>query len=248
MIGIYRKLVTGLFLLIAIPNVSSALVVDINGTSLTPATHGNPCIDITGNYPGFKITASEVGKIPQICFNARRHNHLEIHHATFLATGASLNSAETSGTEIQTGGAEQQDKPMQEIVITFSHDFPPGPNGVVTARAHLFGFFSTSTGLGSPTGNSVKFSGFLSQDNNYDEIAMPFVHSVGETMHSGTFEFGAIKKYLISADRTLKGVLSISFNRLGDKLTIPLATGVKLDLGSKFEKELDQMTQSKGSP
>lgn len=221
---INRLWVSGLLLLLAIPSVSSALTVDINGNSLAPTRQGDPCIDITGDYPGFSIVPSEAGKTPQICFNSRRQNHLEIHHVTFVSTS--------------TGAAESSN----EVVITFTHDFPPGPNGVVTTRAHLFGFFSTATGVGTAAGDKIKFLSFFSQNNNYDTIAEPFEHAVGDTIDSGVFEFGAKKQYLVSGPRLLKGVLSFSFNRPGDKLTLPLATGVKVDRGSRFIDRVDTLS------
>ncbi len=220
---INRLLVSGL-LLLAIPSISSALTVDINGSGLVPTRPGDPCIDITGDYPGFSIVPSEAGKTPQICFDNRRQNNLEIHHVTFVST--SKGAVESSN----------------EVVITFTHDFPPGPNGVVTTRSNLFGFFSTATGVGTATGNKIRFLSFFSQNNSYDTVAEPFEHSVGDTIDSGVFEFGAKKQYLVSGSRVLKGVLSFSFNRPGDKLTLPLATGVKVDRGSRFIDRVDSLT------
>lgn len=226
---IKRALVFSLYLTLTVPGVSSALEVDINGTSLEPKIQGNPCIEIAGEYAGFNIVPSEVGKIPQICFNNNRQNHLEIHHVTFEATSAPSASGEKDGAR-------------NDVVISFTHEFPPGPNGVVTARAHLFGFFSTSTGVGAPVGNSISLTGFFSQEGNYDQISDPFVHTVGDSIESGVFNFGAKKKYLVSGRRVLKGELSFAFARVGDKLTLPLATGVKVDLGSQFEDRLDALS------
>ena len=231
--AINRLMVTGLLVLLAIPSISSALVVDINGTRLEPKKDGDPCIDITGDYPGFKIVSSVIEKTPQICFDNRRQNQLEIHHVTFVATSPSAVAKPAGG---------KAPVPAREIVITFTHEFPPGPNGVVTTRVNLFGFFSTGTGVGVAEGNKIKFLGFFSQENNYDVISEPFEHVVGETIDSGVFDFAAKKKYLISGARALKGVLSFSFNRTGDKLTLPLATGVRIDRGSKFIDRVDSLT------
>ncbi len=223
---INRKWLAISILILFIPVVSSALEVDINGKQLTPEIQGNPCIDITGEYTGFNIVPSEIGKTPQICFNNNRQNHLEIHHATLVSTGAASENA---------------------IVINFTHEFPPGPNGLVTARTHLYGFFSTPTGVGVPVGASVKLSSYFSQNNNLDLITEPFEHTVGEAIESGVFSFGEKKKYLVSGARSLKGALMVSFAGLGDKLTIPLATGVKVDLGSQFEDRLDSLSESESS-
>ncbi len=231
--AINRLLVIGLLVFLAIPSISSALVVDINGNRLEPKKDGDPCIDITGDYPGFKIVPSEIDKTPQICFDNRRQNHLEIHHVTFVATSPSAVAKPVKG---------ESPVAASEVVITFTHEFPPGPNGVVTTRANLFGFFSTSTGVGVAEGNKIKFLGFFSQENNYDVISEPFEHVIGDTIESGVFDFAAKKKYLISGPRALKGVLSFSFNRTGDKLTLPLATGVKIDRGSKFIDRVDALT------
>ncbi len=233
--AINRLLVTGALIFLAIPSISSALVVDINGSRLEPKKDGDPCIDITGDYPGFSIVPSEVDKTPQICFDNRRQNHLEIHHVTFVATGSTPTAPAADGDNSTAPSAS-------EVVITFTHEFPPGPNGVVTTRANLFGFFSTATGVGVAKGNKIKFLGFFSQENNYDVISAPFEYAVGDTIDSGVFDFSAKKKYLISGPRALKGVLSFSFNRSGDKLTLPLATGVKIDRGSRFIDRVDSLT------
>ena len=226
---IERILILSLYLSLSGTSVSSALEVDINGTSLQPNVEGFPCIDITGEYPAFKVVASEIGKIPQICFNNSGQNHLEIHHVTFEST----KSSPPKGTA--------KDAKPKDLVITFSHEFPPGPNGVVTARAHLYGFFSTATGLGSPVGDHISLKGYFSQKGTFDLIADPFDHTVDEKIESGVFQFGAKKKYLVSGRRLLRGELRFSFARVGDKLTLPLATGVKVDLGSQFEDRLDAL-------
>jgi hypothetical protein len=210
------------------PGTSLALEVNINGTTLQPNVEGFPCIDITGEYPGLTIVPSEAGRIPQICFDNSGQNHLEIHHVTFQST-------KPSSTGDTQGGA------ANDVMITFSHEFPPGPNGVVTARAHLYGFFSTSTGVGAPIGDKIRLQGYFSQEGNYDRISDPFDHTVGEAIESGVFAFGAKKKYLVSGRRLLKGELSFSFVNPGDKLTLPLATGIKVDLGSQFEDRLDAL-------
>lgn len=214
------------YLTLLIPNNLSALQVDINGVSLNPEIEGNPCIDITGDYPGFKIVSSEVDTIPQICFDNSGQNHLEIHHVTFVST------------KLLSEG-EQKANSTNDVAITFSHEFPPGPNGVVTARAYLSGFFSTATGIGVPVRDQISLRGFFSQEGHYDLIADPFSYAVAETIDSGVFQFGAKKKYLISGWRLLRGELSFSFARSGDKLTLPLATGIKIDLGSQFEDRLE---------
>ncbi|MCI0734338.1 MAG: hypothetical protein L0Y38_11030 [Methylococcaceae bacterium] len=226
--GIKRIPVLSLYLILISPGVSPALEVDINGTPLRPAIEGNPCIDITGEYGNFKIVPSEVGMIPQICFDNIGQNHLEIHHVTFESTRPP-------------SVVDRKGSVTNDVVITFSHEFPPGPNGVVTARAHLYGFFSTSSGVKTPVGDTISLKGYFSQDGNYDLIADPFAHTVDEAIESGVFQFGAKKKYLVSGRRLLRGELRFSFTRAGDKLTLPLATGVKVDLGSQFEDRLDAL-------
>jgi hypothetical protein len=233
--GIKRIPVLGLYLTLVSPGMSPALEVDINGTALQPVIEGNPCIDIRGEYGSFNIVPSEVGMIPQICFDNIGQNHLEIHHVTFESTRLSAGSGQKGG-------------PANDVVITFSHEFPPGPNGMVTARAHLYGFFSTASGVGAPVGDTISLRGYFSQDGSYDLIADPFIHKVDEAIESGEFQFGAKKKYLVSGRRLLRGELRFSFARVGDKLTLPLATGVKVDLGSQFEDRLDALEAEQNSP
>ncbi|MGH8548767.1 MAG: hypothetical protein ACRERU_09250 [Methylococcales bacterium] len=233
--GIKRIQVLGLYLTLISPGLAPALEVDINGTPLQPLIEGNPCIDIRGEYESFNIVPSEVGMIPQICFDNIGQNHLEIHHVTFESTGP-------PSTVNQKGGA------TNEVVITFSHEFPPGPNGVVTARAHLYGFFSASSGAKAPVGDTISLKGYFSQDGNYDLIADPFLHTVDEAIESGVFQFGAKKKYLVSGRRLLRGELRFSFAHVGDRLTLPLATGVKVDLGSQFEDRLDALEAEQNNP
>lgn len=227
--------VLGLYLALISPGLAPALEIDINGTPLQPEIEGNPCIDITGDYGSFHVVPSEVGMIPQICFDNIGQNHLEIHHVTFESTKLAASS-------------DPKVAPRNEIVITFSHEFPPGPNGVVTARTHLNGFFTTATGVTPPVGDKISLKGYFSQNGNYDQIADSFSHIVEEALESGVFKFGAKKHYLVSGRRLLRGELRFSFARVGDKLTIPEATGVKVDLGSQFEDRLGTLeAEQKGA-
>lgn len=195
-----------------------AFEVTIQGKKLLTKEEGETCIDISGDYPGIQVIASTAGKTPQICFNDAKHDILSIHNVTFVATGD-----------------------PNEVAIEFKHDFPPGPNGYVMARAKLNGFFASPTGLGVPTGDKIQFTGFFSQAGQEDPIAETFDHTVGDNVESALVEKRGKKRYLIAGPRTLIGRLQFSFVEPGHKLTLPAGTTVSIDLGSRFEDKLEEM-------
>lgn len=215
-----RVLRLAAYLFLFSPTFLHALTVDIQGTLLTPKNEGDACIDITGDYEGLRVEASETGKAPQICFNNAKQNTLDIHDVNIVAKGT----------------------PVSRATIIIEHTFPPGPNGLITVRNRIFGFFSTANGTGVAKGDTIRFTGFFSQNDHFDQVAEPFEHTVGETLDSAIFELDAKKQYIIAGQRTLKGVLNFSFSDAGHKLTFPLGTSISLDTGSTFDDKLDSLS------
>lgn len=208
-----------------------ALEAMIQGKKLVPARESETCIEIAGEYPGVRIEPSEVGKVPQICYSDARRDILNIHNAVFVATGGKRSDAES---------ANFGDTP-QEVVIEFQHTFPPGPNGLIMARAKVEGFFTTATGLGVATGDALQFAGIFSQGEQEDYIAEPFTHTVGEELESALFEYKGKKRYLIAGPRTLRARLAFSFAAAGHKLALTKGASVSIDTGSTFEDKLEEM-------
>ena len=205
------------------PTAVLALVVDIQGKILTPKNKGDACIDVTGEYKGFRIESSEIGKTPQVCFINTKQNTIDIHGVNIVANSSAVN----------------------EAIISVEHTFPPGPNGLITVRTRAFGFFSTPTGTGVASGDTFTLNGFFSQNNYYDPVAKPFKHRVGSDMDSAIFELDSKEQYLIAGQRTLKAVLGFTLNGRGHKLTLPQGTSISLDTGARFEDKLDAMSVAK---
>ncbi len=212
-----------------------ALEVTIQGQRLVPQRESETCIEIGGEYPGIRIEPSEVGKVPQVCYSDSRRDILTIHNAVFIATEGAVAG---QGGEVQSlSGAAGS----SEVVVEFQHTFPPGPNGLIMARAKIEGFFATSSGLGVATGDTLRFAGTFSQGEQEDLIAEPFAYTVGEELESGVFESKGKKRYLIAGPRTLKAKLAFSFTAAGHKLALPKGASVSIDTGSTFEDKLEEM-------
>ena len=206
-----------------------ALEVTIQGKKLVPQRESETCVEIGGEYPGIRIEPSEVGKVPQVCYSDSRRDILSIHNAVFIAT-------EREGAD-QGGEA----KGIPEVVVEFQHTFPPGPNGLIMARAKIEGFFATASGLGVASGDTIRFVGAFSQGEQEDFIAEPFAYTVGEELESAVFENKGKKRYLIAGPRTLKAKLAFSFTAAGHKLALPKGASVSIDTGSTFEDRLEEM-------
>jgi hypothetical protein len=216
----WNKSLSASFILLSfLPGVSSGLVVDIQGTRLEPEAVGESCVNIAGDYRGVRIEADKPGQIPRICYNASRQNSLSIANATFVA------------------------KPpvKQDVVIKFEHEFPPGINGKIMARAKLQGFFATGSGVGVPTGDQLKLEAFFSQGNSDDAIATPLEFTVGDQVDSALLDYSVKKQYLAAGSRSLKGILKIVFTEPEHKLALPERCLVSLDTGSTFEDKLDTL-------
>ncbi len=212
-----KSLSASLILLFFLPGASSALVVDIQGVRLAPKAPAEMCVDIGGDYRGVRIEADRPGQVPRICYNFVRQNSVSIANATFVAKPPA----------------------KQEVVIKFEHEFPPGINGKIMARAKLQGFFATGSGVGVPTGDKLRLEAFFSQGGSDDAIATPLEFVVGDQMDSALLDYSVKKQYLAAGSRTLKGVLKIEFTEAGHKLAFPERCVVSLDTGSTLEDKLD---------
>lgn len=215
-----------------------AFEVTIQGEKLLPKQESESCIEIAGEYPGVRIEASEVGEIPQICFSDAKRDILSLHNVTFVSTRE--NTPPVSQKK-EDPAAESRRTDPQPVVIEFRHTFPPGPNGLIMARAKIFGFFATATGVGVASGDRLHYTGMFSQEGQEDRIGDPFEHTVGEELESALFESRSKKRYLISGPRTLKGRLVFSFTAPGHKLTLTKGATVSIDTGSRFEDKLEEM-------
>lgn len=201
------------------PGLASALVVEIQGVRLEPESMGASCVDISGVYPGVRIEADRPGQTPRVCHNAGRVNAITLVNATLVAT-----------------------PPVKrEVVIRFEHEFPPGVNGKIMARAKLQGFFATENGVGVPAGDKLGLKAFFAQGRNSDVIGDPMDFTVGDTLDAALFEYSVKKPYLAAGPRALKGELKVSFSRVGHKATFPEKCLVALDSGSTFEDKLETM-------
>lgn len=212
-----KSLSASLILLFFLPGASFALVVDIQGTRLAPEAPAEMCVNIGGDYRGVRIEADKPGQIPRICYNSARQNSVSIVNATFVAKPPA----------------------KQEVVIKFEHEFPPGINGKIMARAKLQGFFATGSGVGVPTGDKLRLEAFFSQGGSDDAIATPLEFVVGDQMDSALLDYSVKKQYLAAGSRTLKGVLKIEFTEAEHKLALPERCVVSLDTGSTLEDKLD---------
>jgi hypothetical protein len=210
------------------PGAASALVVEIQGVRLEPEAIGASCVDISGVYPGVRIEADKPGQTPRVCHNGGRVNSIGIANATLVATS-----------------------PLKkDIVIKFMHEFPPGVNGKIMARAKLQGFFATENGVGIPTGDKVGLKAFFSQGRTNDAIGDPLDFTVGDTLESALFEYAVKKPYLAAGPRALKGEIRVSFTGLGHKVTLPDKSLIALDTGATFEDKLETMDMAEegGTP
>lgn len=218
--SLHKKIRAGWLAALLSPGVAPALTVDIQGVHLEPSAPGASCVDIKGDYPGLRIEADQPGQTPRVCHSASRVNLVSIANATLVATA-----------------------PLQrEVIISFSHEFPSGVNGKVTARTKMQGFFTTETGVGVPTGDKLNLRSVFSQSAKEDAIAEPFDFTVGEEMDAAMFEHAAKKQYLVVGARSLKGVVKVAFKKAGHKLTFPSKFLISLDTGATFEDKLETIT------
>lgn len=214
----------GRILPLLLPGVASALVVEIQGVRIEPEMVGASCVEIAGVYPGVRIESDKPGQMPRVCHSASRINSLSIADATLVAL-----------------------PPVKkEIVIKFEHEFPPGVNGKVMARAKLQGFFATADGVGVPMGDKLALRTFFSQGTTDDVIAEPLDFTVGESLDTAMFDYSVKKQYLTAGPRALKGEIKVTFNGAGHKLTFPDRCLVALDNGATFEDKLETMDAMEG--
>lgn len=223
---VWTKIVrAGWMLPLLLPQMASALVVEIQGVRLEPNMAGASCVEIAGVFPGLRIEADKPGAIPRICHNAARVNSINIANATLVASTP----------------------PNKEVLIKFEHEFPPGVNGKIMARAKLQGFFASPNGLAVPTGDKLQVKTYFAQATSADLIAEPLDFTVGDSMDSALFEYSVKKQYLTVGPRALKGEIKVNFGGVGHKLTLPDRCLVALDSGTRFEDKLDTMESLEGA-
>ncbi len=225
--------------------------VNIQGTTLIPVADGSTCIDISGEYPGVRIEASEAGKTPLVCYSDSKDEVLALRNVTFVST---LGASQPIPSELKQPDEENEVAvaPLPagfepgKIVIEFQHTFPPGPNGKVMARAKIHGVFTTPTGTEVATGDKIRYTGFFSQGGKDDLISEALDHEVSDEIDTALFEYNGKKRYLISGPRTLKAKLEFSFSAPGHMLTLLKGASVSIDTGSRFEDKLEEMETETG--
>lgn len=203
------------------PGMASALVVEIQGVRLEPTMVGASCVDIVGVYPGLRIEADRPGQIPRICYSSAQVNSISLSNATLVAMPPA----------------------KQEILIKFEHEFPPGINGKIMARAKLKGFFATANGIDVPTGDKLGSTAYFSQGKATDVIAEPLDFKVGDAFETALFDYSVKEEYLTAGPRALKGAIKIVFTSPGHKLTFPDKCLISLDTGSRFEDKLESFDE-----
>src|SRR5262245_34311109 len=109
------------------------LSVQVGNKQLDAAGAVSGCMNVEGDYKGFRIASTEPGTIAKICASSGRRNSLRFQDVTIISTGASTAPG----------------------MIRLEHDFPAGPKGLVYATVQLHGFFAQATGAGTPTGSRV---------------------------------------------------------------------------------------------
>lgn len=185
-----------------------ALEADVNGSHLQAQRQGGiPCIDLTGRYSGFRVVSTTPGKTAKICADAQRINILRFHHVTIVATEPSNGS----------------------YVLTFEHEFPGGPKGLIYARTELHGFFAKASGAGVPTGAQIGYTGILSQAGKDTVIGEEIQHAVADSLESAVLKHTAREQFVISGNRTLKGAITFTLPSPGDKLVLEDGTSVVID-------------------
>jgi hypothetical protein len=183
-------------LALVLPGLAEALEVEIQGVRVEPTAAGSTCVEIAGSYPGVRIEADAPGQKPRICYNSMRTNSISIANTTLVATAPG----------------------KQAVQVRFEHQFPPGINGKLSAKAKFQGFFATRDGVGVPTGDSLRVAAYFSQGSSRDTVGEALGFEVGSTVDSALFDYTARELYVAAGPRTLKADVRAVFNGQGHKL------------------------------
>ena len=198
---------------------SHALEIIIQGQSLVPDSPTATCINIAGDYQGVKIKDSEKGRKARVCQQSLRSNLVILGDANFVA--------------LEDGA---------QIEVRFQHDFGPGLNGQVIGRVRADGVFAGATGTQAPAGSRIEMQGFLNQGASVDLVQEALAHTVDNALdlEGAVFELATEKQYLVAGRRTLKGVLTLSFEKAGDQMVVTDGIRVALDpLYTKDRRRID---------
>ncbi len=191
-----------------------ALEIVIQNQTLSPATAVDTCINIAGEYEGFRVEDSVAGKQARICQQSKASNLLVISDANFVATRDGM-----------------------QITVQFRHDFAPGLNGPVIGRVSADGFFATGTGTEAPSGDRIELKGYLRQGSQDDLIDAGVGHTVGASndFQSAVFDLKTEKQYLVAGARSLKGELIIALGKTGHQMA--LLGGIRVSLDPIYTKD-----------
>jgi len=173
-----------------------AITVNLGTVQVVLDAVGGGCVNVEGEYDGFRIAPTETGKTPRICSATWRKNFLVFEDFTIVSTGSGLG----------------------ERSISVEDHYGTGPVGLLFARVELKAFFATVSGAGVPSGNSVLLTGMLNQAGTDTLSGEPIEHTVGEELGSALVDEVSRSEFVISGDRTLKLEIKFNLQKEGDQL------------------------------
>jgi hypothetical protein len=209
---------------LAAPQLASALTANLQGETLALSLPGSECLDITGEYKGFRIEATQRGKIPYVCFSSQRRNVLRFFDVAIIATKVN------TGTQ----------------TLRIDHEFFTGPQGIVYAEAQLDGFVANESGIGVPGGSQVSFTGYFGQRGSVDQIGVVLRQEVEESLDSALVDKRTREQYLAGGSRRLSAVLSFSLESMGDKLVLGPETAVAVSGIKELIERLGELSTPGG--
>ena len=209
---------------LALPQIAPALTANLQGAVRSLSFPGSECLDITGEYRGFRIEATEQSKIPYVCFSSQRRNVLRFFDVAIVATNA--------GLDMQT--------------LEFEHEFVTGPQGIVYAEVQLGGFVATASGIGVPRGSRISLTGYFRQRGYGDQIGEGLRQEVADTVDSALLDKITREQYLAGGSRRLKAVLRFSFQSVGDKLVLGSETAVVVTGIKELIERLGELSSTGG--
>ena len=224
--GAAKILITGLFCLpLAFGGPVFALTVKLQGNTRSLVFPGSQCVDIGGEYEGFRVEPTERGKVPYICYGTQLGNTLRVFDATIIATNAGV-SART---------------------LEFEHEFFTGPQGIIYAEVQLNGFAATASGEGVPSGDQISMHGYLRQHGAEARIGKSLGQEITKAVDSALLDKQTREQFLVGGKRTLKGVLRFSLQRVGDKLVLGPETAVVLSGVKELVERLGELSGPAGA-
>lgn len=204
------------------PQLTLALTAHLQGEARALSVPGSQCLDIAGEYKGFRIEATQRGKTPYVCFSSQRRNALRFFDVAIIATNVG------AGTQ----------------TLKIEHEFLTGPQGIVYAEAQLDGFVAKQSGIGVPGGSRVSFTGYFGQRGSVDQIGVALRQEVEKSIDSALLDKTTREQYLAGGSRRLSAVLRFSFERAGDKLVLGPETAVAVSGIKELIERLGELSRT----